>query len=75
MKKISLAIPTYFSSKYLSILLRSIRNSKFIDEVVISDDSKSNLEKSKIEKNNVYVCLQCGSKSLKILSITTISLN
>ncbi len=50
MKKISIAIPTYFSSKYLSILLRSVRNSKFIDEVVISDDSNSNLEKSKIEK-------------------------
>ena len=50
MKKISLAIPTYFSSKYLSILLRSIKDSKFINEVVISDDSKSNIEKSKIEK-------------------------
>ena len=42
--------PSSISSKYLSILLRSIKNSKFIDEVVISDDSKSNIEKSKIEK-------------------------
>ena len=50
MKKISLAIPTYLSSKYVSILLRSIEKSKIINEVIISDDSRNVAENRKIEK-------------------------
>ena len=50
MKKISLAIPTYFSSKYLPVLLKSASNSKFIDEIVISDDSADALETEAIKK-------------------------
>ena len=41
MNKISLAIPTHFSSKYLSILLKSISNTELISEIVISDDSNN----------------------------------
>ena len=50
MKKISLAIPTYLSSKYVSILLRSIEKSEIINEVIISDDSSNVAENRKIEK-------------------------
>ena len=50
MNKISLAIPTYFSSKYLSILLKSIKNSELISEIVISDDSNNMNETENIKK-------------------------
>ena len=50
MNKISLAIPTYFSSKYLSILLKSIKNSELISEIVISDDSNNMNETESIKK-------------------------
>ena len=50
MNKISLAIPTHFSSKYLSILLKSIKNSELISEIVISDDSNNNQENENIKK-------------------------
>lgn len=50
MTKISLAIPTYFSSRYLKVLLKSIKNSKYINEVIISDDSADKNELKKIEK-------------------------
>ena len=50
MKNVSLAVPTYFSSKYLNVLLKSIKNSKYIDEVIISDDSADKNEIKKIEK-------------------------
>ena len=50
MNKISLAIPTHFSSKYLSILLKSINNSELISEIVISDDSNNLHENENIKK-------------------------
>jgi len=50
MNKISLAIPTHFSSKYLSILLKSIRNTELISEIVISDDSNNLYEIENIKK-------------------------
>ena len=50
MNKISLAIPTHFSSKYLSILLKSISNTKLISEIVISDDSNNLYEIENIKK-------------------------
>jgi glycosyltransferase involved in cell wall biosynthesis len=50
MNKISLAIPTYFSSKYLSILLKSIKNSELISEIIISDDSNNMHETENIKK-------------------------
>lgn len=50
MNKISLAIPTHFSSKYLSILLKSISNTELISEIVISDDSNNLNENENIKK-------------------------
>ena len=50
MNKISLAIPTHFSSKYLSILLKSISNTELISEIVISDDSNNLYEIENIKK-------------------------
>mgnify|MGYP001456592945 FL=1 len=50
MNKISLAIPTHFSSKYLSILLKSISNTELISEIVISDDSNNLHENENIKK-------------------------
>lgn len=50
MNKISLAIPTHFSSKYLSTLLKSISNTELISEIVISDDSNNLHEDENIKK-------------------------
>jgi glycosyltransferase involved in cell wall biosynthesis len=50
MNKISLAIPTHYSSKYLSILLKSICNTELINEIVISDDSNNLHEYENIKK-------------------------
>ena len=47
---ISVGIPTYNSSKYLSSCLNSLINLKMINEVIVSDDCSSNAEQYKIEK-------------------------
>ena len=61
MKKISIAIPTYFSSKYLKILLKSIKNLKNINEIVIGDDSGE-----KDEVKNLIEVIKDFDKSLNI---------
>tara|TARA_X000000368_G_scaffold108809_1_gene84653 strand:- start:15313 stop:16107 length:795 start_codon:yes stop_codon:yes gene_type:complete len=64
MKNVSLAVPTYFSSKYLNVLLKSIKNSKYIDEVIISDDSADKNEIKKIEK--IVTNFQKSNKNINI---------
>tara|TARA_Y100001970_G_C14256945_1_gene876262 strand:- start:8229 stop:9017 length:789 start_codon:yes stop_codon:yes gene_type:complete len=64
MQKISLAIPTYFSSQYLSILLRSINKSEIINEIIISDDSNEEDEIKKIKK--IIEKFQKRNKKIKI---------
>ena len=50
MQKISVAIPTYFSSKYLPVLLKSLNGLINIDEIVISEDSNNQNETKNIKK-------------------------
>ena len=40
-KKVSVAIPTFNSSKYILQCVKPILSSKFIDEIIISDDFSS----------------------------------
>ena len=44
-KNISVAIPTYNSSKYLAETLNSLLKFKCVDEVVIQDDGSGNKER------------------------------
>ena len=48
-KNISVAIPTYNSSKYLAEALNSLLKFKCVDEVVIQDDGSGNKEKEAIK--------------------------
>ena len=50
MHKVSLAIPTYYSSQYLSIIIKTAIKSQIIDEIVITEDSNSDKEFRKVEK-------------------------
>lgn len=49
MQKISLAIPTYFSSRYLTVLLKSVIKSEIINEIIISEDSNQVNEVKKVK--------------------------
>ena len=49
MNKISLAIPTYFSSRFIVELINTLTPHKVVDEIVISDDSENNTEFKKLE--------------------------
>ena len=40
-QKVSVAIPTFNSSKYILQCVKPILSSKFIDEIIISDDFSS----------------------------------
>ena len=48
-KKFSIVIPTYNSSKYLDELLTSTLDLRYLDEIVISDDSSDEEEFKKIK--------------------------
>ncbi len=48
-KKFSIVIPTYNSSKYLDELLTSTLDLKYLDEIIISDDSSDEVEFKKIK--------------------------
>jgi len=69
-KKISVAIPTYNSSKYLNTLLKSLQTYECIDEVVIQDDASNNEEfnamKNIIKKfdNSLNINLKKNQKNI-----------
>ncbi len=48
--KITVAIPTFYSSKFLKKTLKSLENINFINEVIISDNSVNKKEKYYLEK-------------------------
>ena len=41
MNKISVAIPTYFSSSFISPTIQLLKNYSNVDEIVINDDSQN----------------------------------
>ena len=47
--KVSIAIPTYNSSRYLYSCINSLKNSKLINEIIIHDDHSDDDEYEKIE--------------------------
>ena len=47
---LSIAIPTYNSSKYLASCISSVINFKVVDEIVVHDDNSDDLEFKKIKK-------------------------
>lgn len=49
MNKISIAIPTYFSSRFINELLKSLISHEVVSEIVISDDSVNNTEFKKLD--------------------------
>ena len=49
-KFITVGIPTYNSSKYLNQCLKSIKNLKNIDEILISDDGSTVSELAKLKE-------------------------
>ena len=56
-KIFSIVIPTYNSSKYLTELLNSLKDLKYLNEVIISDDHSRNIEYENITgviKNNKF---------------------
>ena len=66
MNKISVAIPTYFSSNYITPLINSIKKHTVVNEIVISDDSEDKAEFKKIDtilKN----LLQTSNLKLKVI--------
>ena len=50
---VSVAIPTYNSSKYLKDCIAPLQNSKFIDEIVINDDF-SEIEQFELLENELF---------------------
>ena len=50
--KVSIAIPTYNSSKYLYECIKALSNFKTIDEIIIHDDHSDTQEFKSIKKNN-----------------------
>ena len=50
MNKISVAIPTFFSSRFIDQTISSVKDSPLIEEVVICDDSENSEEFQNLEK-------------------------
>ena len=44
MNKISVAIPTFYSSKFISQTIESLKNDSIINEIIICDDSENAIE-------------------------------
>ena len=44
MKKLSVAIPTYYSSKFIEDTITPSLKHKIVDEIIITDDSEDNSE-------------------------------
>ena len=49
MNKISVAIPTYFSSSFISPTIQLLKNYSNVDEIVINDDSQNEEEYKKLD--------------------------
>ena len=49
MNKISVAIPTYYSSSFITPTINSLKNNSLINEIVICDDSEDNNEFKNLE--------------------------
>jgi len=72
MSKISIAIPTFFSSLFIDQTIRSIMDFSLVDEIVICDDSENyeeyqNLErivKKLIEKSEIKLNISKNNKNL-----------
>ena len=68
--KVSAAIPTYNSSKYLNSCINSLKKSKFIDEIIIHDDHSDEDDYEKIikivnkYKNTVNIEIHRNSKNI-----------
>ena len=69
-KFITVGIPTYNSSKYLNQCLKSIKNLKNIDEILISDDGSTVSELAKL-KEIVFKYQIKHRLNIKILESTT----
>lgn len=50
MNKISVAIPTYFSSTFINNTINSLKDAEVVDEIVIRDDSESSSEYKDLDK-------------------------
>jgi len=48
LKKISVAIPTYFSSKFITDTINSLKDNKIVNEIIICDDSEDKEEYSRL---------------------------
>ena len=69
-KFITVGIPTYNSSKYLNQCLKSIKNLKNIDEILISDDGSTVSELAKLKEIVLKYQIKHGL-NIKILESTT----
>lgn len=65
MNKISVAIPTFYSSKFISQTIESLKNDSIINEIIICDDSENAIE-FKALKNTVSKLLENTEIKLNI---------
>ena len=65
MNKISVAIPTFYSSKFISQTIESLKNDSIINEIIICDDSENAIE-FKALKNTVSKLLENTEINLNI---------
>lgn len=65
MNKISVAIPTYFSSSFISPTIQLLKNYSNVDEIVINDDSQNEEEYKKLDYT-INLILENKNINLKI---------
>ena len=73
MKKISVAIPTYFSSKFITDTINSLKDNKIVNEIIICDDSEDkeeysrlvNLVSSLLENSDINLNIQKNKSKLE----------
>ncbi len=73
MKKISVAIPTYFSSKFITDTINSLKDNKIVNEIIICDDSDDkeeysrlvNLVSSLLENSDINLNIQKNKSKLE----------
>ena len=65
MKKISVAIPTYYSSKLIEETIYPLLSHKTVDEIIVTDDSEDNNEFNKLS-GNINNLLESSSINVKI---------
>ena len=69
MNKISVAIPTYYSSKFIKDTITPFLKHKIVDEIIITDDSEDNSEFN-ILTNKVHYVLENSSIRVRLLKNT-----